>query len=119
MKRVVTLAAHGTSQRIAALANFLERLQARALGNREGELVRRGNDRDGAQRDRRRERSRAAHGESQVAGRITDRQLHFGFGNLTDRRRSVAGKKSYRPIVSALWAQAHARLAVKPLRLID
>ncbi len=119
MKRMVSLTPERNSQRIAALANFWQRLQSRALSNSEGKLVRRWDDRDGPEWNRRGKWTRAALGERQVTGRIADRHLNFTASNLVNRRRSVAREESYSPMICALRPQAHARLALLPARLID
>jgi hypothetical protein len=64
MKRMIPLTAHGHAQRITALTNLMERLQARPFSHGKSELVGRRNDRDRAQRNRLREGSRAALGQS-------------------------------------------------------
>ena len=119
MERVVSLSAQRNAQRQPTLANLAQRLQAGPLRDGESELVERRNDRDRAQRDRRRKRSGAAHRQREKSGGIADRKLHGAASDLRDRSRPIARDHVDGPSVRALRTQAHLRLAVRPARPID
>ena len=101
------------------LANVAQRLRFGLFGDRECELIGRGDHGDRAQRDGFPKRSFTAQGQSQRRGGIDHRDLDLAAGDLRNRCRAVAAEKSDRPAVAALLAQVDARLTVAPLRLID